>query len=123
MNGSHELPKSQPTPNPETFLWIEPCAAVLVSGVCVMLGHTQLATTPADSFIFGALLGLVFWWGFGNRANSPGAGLIWGLGFAALVWLLIPAGMVPLLKGAQRSVAMVSDARARFPALVSYLIL
>jgi hypothetical protein len=74
MHGSHELPKNQPTPNPETFLWIEPCAAVLVSGVCVMLGHTQLATTPADSFIFGALLGLLFWWGFGNRANSPGAG-------------------------------------------------
>ena len=82
MHGSHDLPKSQPTSNPKTFPWIEPCVAVLVSGVCLMLGHTQLATTPADSFIFGALLGLIFWWGFGNRANSPGAGLIWGLGFA-----------------------------------------
>lgn len=123
MHGSHELPKSQPTPNPETFLWIEPCAAVLVSGVCVMLGHTQLATTPADSFIFGALLGLLFWWGFGNRANSPGAGLIWGLGFAALVWLLIPAGLLPLVTGTQRSMSTLSGARSHFPELVAYLVL
>jgi hypothetical protein len=123
MLGSNGLPKSQSAPSPKTFLWIEPCIAVFVGGGCVMVGHAQLAATPGQGFMFGALLGLLFWWGFGKRANSPGAGLIWGLGFAALVWLLIPAGLGPLLSGTQRPMSMLLDSRSRFPELVAYLVL
>ena len=123
MQVSNGLPKSQPTSNPKTFQGIELCIAVFVGGGCVMLGDTQLAATPGQGFMFGALLGLLFWWGFGKRASSPGAGLIWGLGFAALVWLLIPAGLGPLLNGTQRPMSMLLDSRSRFPELVAYLVL
>ncbi len=122
MNGSNGSPKSQSTRSPKTFLWIEPCIAVFVGGGCLMLGHTQLAATPGQGFIFGALLGLLFWCGFGKRANSPGAGLIWGLGFAALVWLLIPAGLLPLVNKT-RSMSTLSGARSHFPELAAYLVL
>jgi hypothetical protein len=52
-----------------------------VGAACAALGHTQLQTSLTYAVIIGALFGLCFWWGFGERADSPGAGLIWGLGF------------------------------------------
>jgi uncharacterized membrane protein YagU involved in acid resistance len=49
--------------------------------------------------------------------------LIWGLGFASLVWLLIPAGLIPLFNGMAHSTKMLIGARSRFPELVAYLVL
>lgn len=123
MERQKESAVAQIPPGAKIWPWIEPCVAVCTGAVAAALGRAQLGASPAQSVIFGALFGLLFWWGFRKRTDSPGAGLIWGLGFAALVWLLIPAGMMPLLNAAQRSVAIASDARARFPVLVSYLIL
>jgi len=113
---------AQTPPSPRIWGWIEPCAAVFMGAFAAALGRAQLGATPARSVIFGALFGLFFWWGCSKRADSPGAGLVWGLGFSALMWLLIPAGTVRLLNGTQHSI-MLSDARARFPALVGHLIL
>jgi hypothetical protein len=59
---------------------------------------------------------------FGPRAKSPGAGLIWGLGYAFLLWVAVPAGILPVATGAMPSMGMLSTAQARFPELVAYLI-
>ena len=103
--------------------WLEPLLGIAVGAACAAIGHAQLGTSLPYALLIGAIFGLFFWWGFGERADSSGAGLIWGLGFASLVWLLIPAGLLPLLKGTPRSAAMLMDARARFPELVAYLVL
>jgi hypothetical protein len=65
---------------------------------------------------------LIFALLFGPRAKSPGAGLIWGLGYAFLLWVAIPAGILPVATGAMHSMGMLSTAQARFPELVACLI-
>jgi hypothetical protein len=74
------------------------------------------------SIVCGLLFGGAFALFFAKRATSPGAGLIWGLAFAILVWIVFPAGLVPLLLGAGGPGSMLNDARERFPQLVSFLL-
>jgi uncharacterized membrane protein YeaQ/YmgE (transglycosylase-associated protein family) len=65
------------------------------------------------------LFGLAFGRCFASRSTSPGAGLIWSVSCAFLLWVIFPAGMMPLLV---HSAAMLRDARERFPELVAYLV-
>src|SRR5271168_2202244 len=123
MRWSKGSPTEEAINEPRRLPWIEPCLAVFVGGVCAALGRAQLTATLTHSILFGALFGLCFWWGIGKRAYSPGAGLIWGLAVASLLWLLIPAGLLPMRNGTPRSLAMLVDARSRFPDLVAYLLL
>ena len=58
---------------------------------------------------------------FVQRATSAGAGLIWGLAAAFLMWLVIPAGLQPLFSSGSHSMAMLSDTRDQFTLLVAYL--
>jgi hypothetical protein len=62
----------------------------------------------------GILYGLVFALLLAARAVHPGSGLLWGLGYAVLLWLAVPAGLVPLLQHASR-MGMLDQARAHFP--------
>src|SRR5262249_8101617 len=50
-----------------------------------------------------------------------GAGLIWGLASALLLWFLLPDGIHPLLSPST-SAHMLSDAQEHFPQLVGYLV-
>src|SRR4029077_12660296 len=47
--------------------------------------------------MLGGIFGLIFAVLCHRRAVSPGAGLIWGLGFALLLWLVVPAGVVHVI--------------------------
>jgi hypothetical protein len=105
------------------FLWSDCALAMFVGAICAALGHPQFATHVLASIVWGAIFGLFFFLAFAQKAHSPGAGLIWGLGFASLTWLLIPAGLIPLLSNMPRSSAMLIDARGRFSELVAYLVL
>jgi uncharacterized membrane protein YagU involved in acid resistance len=69
----------------------------------------------------GGLYGLLFALLAARRAVSPGAGLLWGLGYALLLWLAGPAGLFPLLDDAN-PMGMLDAARANFPELVAYLL-
>ena len=71
--------------------------------------------------VLGGLYGLLFALLVARRAIDPGAGLLWGLGYALLLWLAGPAGLFPLLDGA-RAMGMLDTARAHFPELVAYLL-
>src|SRR5262249_34265259 len=81
----------------------------------IILGRS-LAQSSLCGLLFGAAFGLLF----AKRATSTGAGLIWGLAFAVLLWMVFPAGVLPLL--ALGSHSMLADARQRFPELVAFLL-
>ncbi len=97
----------------------------LVLGVLVgVLGGAVVMGLGLASFWSGPLLGGVYGLLFArlgaSRADHPGAGLLWGLGYALLLWLAGPAGLFPALGGA--SMGMLDTARAHFPELVAYLV-
>jgi hypothetical protein len=85
------------------------------------LESVLLATPLLHGVIYGALFGLAFGFFFSRRAASPGAGLIWGVAAALLLWIVVPAGMLPL-RHAGHPMGMLSDARAKFPQLVAFMV-
>src|SRR5262249_19678942 len=81
--------------------------------ICVIVGVAGglvgAMVVPASSIIgilLGALYGLLFALLAAPRAISPGSGLLWGLGYAFILWLAIPAGIVPVLMGPLPSLAL-----------------
>lgn len=94
------------------------CIVVGIMGgiVSTVLGVGDLARNVGLGVAYGALFALLG----SARAVSPGAGLIWGLGYALLLWLALPAGLLPSLSGAP--MAMLDTARAHFPELVAYVL-
>src|SRR5258708_20155533 len=52
--------------------------------------------TPVIGMSLGCVYGLVFYLVAGRRASTPGGGLLWGLAFALLFWLVGPAAIGPL---------------------------
>src|SRR5580693_2646206 len=70
----------------------------------------------------GCAYGLIFCLVCGRRTNTPGGGLLWGLAFALLFWLMGPAAIGPLFISASPGSTMLDTVRARFPDLVGYLL-
>src|SRR5258708_2304879 len=93
------------------------CASTgLLGGLALMAGtHASIVAGPVAGIVFGALFAVVF----ANRATDGGSGLLWGLGYAFLLWLAI----VP---GAQVISANLSSTfetqRDNFPELVGYIV-
>src|SRR5258708_7253056 len=91
-----------------------------IGGALIAQVPSSVLSTPL-SVLLGALYGLLFACLFARRIASVGSGLIWGLGYAFLLWLAVPTGLFPLLQGAAR-MGMLDQARAHFPELVAYLL-
>src|SRR5499427_8258432 len=81
-----------------------------------------LGTPLTHELAVGAAFGLAFALLFDRRATSAGAGLIWGLAVAFLMWLVFPAGVGPLYSRGFHSMPALGDARDQFPLLVGYLV-
>ncbi len=96
-------------------------AGVLAGAIGGVMYATALHGSLAFGVLTGAVYGLIFGVFFAERCSSPGAGLIWGLAYALLLWLLVPAGLAPWLAG-RHSMTMVDAARDSFPELAGYLI-
>jgi len=94
-----------------SFRWLDALWGLVVGGAGGALGSVLLATPLARGLLLGSLFGLAFGLFFAYRATSSGAGLIWGLGAAFLLWLVLPAGLLPLLASSGRSMAKLADAR------------
>jgi uncharacterized membrane protein YagU involved in acid resistance len=101
--------------------WIEPLLGLGLGAIGGALRAALLTTSMAHGVLLGGLFGLAFGLFFAHRCSSPGAGLFWGLGAAFLLWLMVPAGILPIL-GSSHPMGMLSDARAQFPELVAYLV-
>src|SRR5919106_1082534 len=100
--------------------------AIIICVIVGAAGSLVLAiVVPASSIIsilLGALYGLLFALLAAPRALSPGAGLLWGLGYAFILWLATPAGIIPVLMGGMPAMGMLDTARAHFPELVAYIL-
>ncbi len=104
----------------------------MASGLVVgCLGGAVIWSLSLSSLLTGLVLGALYGLLFGlllmRRVAGPGAGLLWGLGYALLLWLAGPAGLFPLLGdmgGASGAPAMgmLDTARDHFPELVAYLL-
>lgn len=105
-----------------SFNWIDALLGLAVGAAGGALGSVLLTSSLVSGTMLGCLFGLAFGLFFAHRATSSGAGLIWGLGAAFLLWLVLPAGILPLLIGSGHSMAKLGDARDQFPKLVAYLI-
>src|SRR4030095_14014439 len=57
-----------------------------------------------------------------RRAVTLGSGLLWGLGYSFLLWIMFPAGIIPFVTGQAAALGMPDIARAHFPALVAYIL-
>lgn len=78
-------------------------------------------TSPQVGLVLGGLYGLGFAPLASARATTPGAGLLWGLAYALLLWLANPLGLTTTLASAGPEV-MLATLRARFPGLVVHLL-
>lgn len=104
------------------FQWGNPLLGLVTGTLGGFVESVALHASRLPALTVGAIFGLLFGLFFARRASTPGAGLIWGLSCAFLAWLILPAGIVPLLSGAGRTMAMLRDARDRYPELVAYLL-
>jgi hypothetical protein len=57
-----------------------------------------------------------------RRAVTLGSGLLWGLGYSFLLWIMFPAGIIPFVTGQAAALRMPDTARAHFPELVAYIL-
>lgn len=100
--------------------------AIIIGVITGALGGALTMAVIHASFATGVLLGAVYGFVFAlfaaPRAVSPGAGLLWGLGYAFILWLAIPAGIVPVLMGGMPAMGMLDTARAHFPELIAYVL-
>ena len=71
--------------------------------------------------MLGGLYGMIFALLVAPRAATPGAGLLWGLGYALLLWLAGPSACSAAWRGARNGHA--DTARAHFPELLAYVLL
>jgi len=101
--------------------WVGLTATVMAGIVGGILLSLALHMWLVQGILIGALFALVFALCFAKRATSPGAGLIWGLAFALLAWLVFPAGLRPVIMR-RHGMALLGDAQEQFPLLVGYLV-
>jgi hypothetical protein len=101
--------------------WLEPLLGLSIGVVGGAVQSFLLGAPMMHGFTYGALFGITFGLFFSRRATSPGAGLIWGVAAALLLWIVVPAGILPMRHGSH-TMGMLSDARENFPQLVAFLI-
>ena len=102
--------------------WLEPLLGLSTGMLGGAIESKILSAPMSHGILLGGIFGLAFSLFFARRATTPGAGLIWGLGSALLLWFVMPDGIHVLLLRSASSTAMLNDAQARFPQLVAYLV-
>jgi len=102
--------------------WVGPLLGLLTGTLGGLLQSKVLEAPLGHCLLLGSIFGLSFSLFFSKRATTPGAGLIWGLASALLLWFLVPAGIDLLRMHSSSSTSMLTDAQERFPQLVAYLV-
>jgi len=103
-------------------IWMNAGLGLLAGFAGGLLAKAALVSWTGADVMLAAFFGLIFGLLFLKRAGSPGAGLIWGLGFAFFLWIAIPAGLGHLLSGHGHAGNMFGDAQEHFSELVAFLV-
>lgn len=61
----------------------------------VLIGLMQMHSL-ALAIVLGGVYGVLFAFLVSEQATSPGSGLLWGLGYAFILWLAVPVGAYSL---------------------------
>ncbi|MEO8391367.1 MAG: hypothetical protein ABI700_00105 [Chloroflexota bacterium] len=98
--------------------------AGLIYGLLLSSQHMSPMMSPVDvpgdqitSLVLSLLVGVGFGLTFSRLATTAGAGLIWGIVFGVLWWVVGPLTLFPFVHGVRPDWAIAS-ARAAFPLLV-----
>jgi uncharacterized membrane protein YagU involved in acid resistance len=105
-----------------TIGWFEPLLGLAVGALGGGILGRLVEGSPSHELLLGALFGAVFGLLFAERAASPGAGLIWGLGAAFLFWVIAHAGSTLWFLQSARSPEMLPHLRRHFDDLVAYVV-
>lgn len=98
--------------------------------VCFCLGGlggliaSMVGSIPLPLFLsvpLGMLYGMVFSLFLPRNLLYPGAGLIWGLAYTVIVWLIVPVGTAFVFEQ-NIGMDMLDVARSHFPELVAYIL-
>ena len=122
MSVTQSLPTIEVESRVRSFAKTEVMLGLLVGMAGGAVQSLALGTPLTHELAVGAAFGLAFALLFDRRATSAGAGLIWGLAAAFLMWVVFPAGLGPLFSRGFHSMGAVGDARDQFPLLVGYLV-
>lgn len=88
MAEANNLPVSEVRESRVTPFWFEPLIGLGIGALGGALQSVLLSTSMIHDVLYGALFGAVFGCFFARRATSVGAGLIWGIAAALLVWIV-----------------------------------
>ena len=102
-----------------SFVWSDILLGLLLGIAGGLLQATILHLSLISSSLLGAAFGVVFGLVFAKRASSAGAGLIWGISSALLLWFVM---LAVSMAGKSESASMLQNARLRFPELVAFLL-
>lgn len=99
--------------------------ALVTCAIVGALGGVVAALLGTSSLVVGVGLGSLYGLGFAllgaPRAGSPGAGLLWGVAYALLLWLVGPLMLFPLMQP-RTGQPLLELAREQFPLLAAYLL-
>lgn len=102
--------------------WLEPLLGLSTGALGGAIQGKLLSAPMSQGILLGGIFGLAFSRFFARRASTPGAGLIWGLGGALLLWFVMATGIDVLFLRSASAVIMLNAVQARFPRLVAYLV-
>lgn len=122
MSVTQSFPPIELETNVRSFPRTESLIGLAVGLAGGVVQSLALGSPTAHGLLVGGAFGLVFALFFERRAITAGAGSIWGLASAVLMWLVFPAGLGPLYSRGFHSMAALGDARDQFPLLVGFLV-
>jgi hypothetical protein len=105
-----------------SMLIVKSLIGIVVGGLGGAASAALVEGTTAVGTLAGALFGLLFALMAARRAVTLGSGLLWGLGYSFLLWIMFPAGIIPFVTGQAAALGMPDTARAHFPELVAYIL-
>ncbi len=85
------------------------------------LGRSPLPVALAIHLALSGLVGVGFAWLFGRTVRTSGAGLMWGIGYGMLGWLIGPMTLGALTRGGFPRWT-IQLAQANFPSLLGHLV-
>jgi len=93
-----------------------------VGGLGGAVGAALTQAPILNGILTGALYGLIFALVGARRMTDPGTGLIWGLGYAFVLWLAVPTGIIPVVMDGMPMMGMLDMAQIHFQELAAYIL-